>query len=424
MLDQAREQTSIPRYNPRMQKAPREFLELLLSTASPSGFEARTARVWLDYVKAFADETLTDAYGNAFAIVNPQGSPTVMFEGHSDEIGLMVSYIDDDGFLWVSAIGGVDPKMLLAKRVVVHAAEGPLPGVIGALAPHMQNPEQREHSPKITDIYIDIGASNKKEALKLVSIGTPVTVDHAPVQLLGDTLAARSCDNKIGIWSAAEGLRRYKALGGSARVVAAAHVQEEIGLNGAAMGAFRWDPDVALVVDVTNATDYPDVEMKLRNEIKMGGGPGAARRPQLPPQGGGAPGAGGGEAQDHAAARADPRPQRHQRQRDLPRAPGHPHGHPQHAQPLHAQPERDDQPEGPGPDPDAAGALRRGPKKGRALHRAPRRAQVAVISLAGPSTCASAPGRCCHHLWRCPRSRSDRQAPARGWTCRRPTARA
>ena len=105
-----------------------------------------------------------------------------------------------------------------------------------------------------------------------------------PVQLLGDTLAARSCDNKIGIWSAAEGLRRYKALGGSARVIAAAHVQEEIGLHGAAMGAFRCDPDVALVVDVTNATDFPDVEKKLRNEIKMGGGPALRVGPSCHPK--------------------------------------------------------------------------------------------------------------------------------------------
>jgi len=120
---------------------------------------------------------------------------------------------------------------------------------------------------------VDIGARKKAEAAKLVRVGTPVTIDHAPVQLLGDTLAARSCDNKIGIWSAAEGLRRYKALGGNACVLAAAHVQEEVGLHGAAMGAFRWNPGVALVVDVTNATDYPDVEAKLRNKIKMGGGP-------------------------------------------------------------------------------------------------------------------------------------------------------
>lgn len=256
-----------------MQKAPRAFLEALLNTPSPSGHEAACARVWLDYVSKFADETITDAYGNTFAILNPKGSPTVMFEGHSDEIGLMVSYIDDEGFLWVNGIGGVDPKMLPGMRVLLHTAEGPVPGVIGAMAPHMQTGELRDKSPLISDIYVDIGARKKPEALKLAPIGTVATVDHGPQQLLGNTLAARSCDNKIGIWSAAEALRRYKALGGSARAIAAAHVQEEVGLSGAAMGAFRWDPDVVLVVDVTNATDFPEVEMKLRNEIKMGGGP-------------------------------------------------------------------------------------------------------------------------------------------------------
>jgi endoglucanase len=256
-----------------MQKAPREFLLNLLETPSPSGFEARCARVWLDYVKRFADETSTDAYGNAFAVYNPKGSPTVMFEGHSDEVGLMVTYIDDDGYLWVSSIGGVDPKVLPAMRVVLHTADGPLPGVIGAMAPHMQTAEQREKSAKISDIYIDIGAKDRKAAEKLVTIGTPATIDHGPTQLMGDTLAARSCDNKIGIWSAAEGLRRAKELKVSAKIVAAAHVQEEVGLIGAGMGAFRWDPDVAIVVDVTNAIDYPDVDEKLRNVIKMGGGP-------------------------------------------------------------------------------------------------------------------------------------------------------
>jgi endoglucanase len=256
-----------------MLKAPRQFLEALLATPSPSGFESRCARVWLDYLQPHADELQTDAYGNAFAVLNPSGSPTVMFEGHTDEVGLMVTFIDEEGFLWVAGIGGVDPKMLLAKRVIVHSADGPIPGVIGALAPHMQNAEQREQSPKMTDLYVDIGAKGKKEALKLVNVGTPVTVDHGPAQLLGDTLAARSCDNKIGIWAAAEGLRRFRALKGTARIVAAAHVQEEVGLSGAAMGAFCWDPDVAIVVDVTNATDFPDVEKKLRNEIKMGGGP-------------------------------------------------------------------------------------------------------------------------------------------------------
>jgi len=256
-----------------MQKAPREFLEKLLTTPSPSGFETNCTRVWLDYVKTFADEVQTDAYGNAFAIINPKGSPTVMFEGHSDEIGLMVTYIDDEGYLWVSGIGGVDPKMLPAKHVEILTPDGPLNGVIGATAPHMQDAEAREKSATMQSLYVDIGAKNKAEASKLVSVGMPMVVKHDPVNLLGDTLAARGCDNKIGIWSSAEGLRRYKQSKGTARVIAAAHIQEEVGLHGAAMGAFRWDPDVCITVDVTNATDFPDVDPKLRNKIKMGEGP-------------------------------------------------------------------------------------------------------------------------------------------------------
>ena len=256
-----------------MQKAPREFLEKLLSTPSPSGFETACARVWIDYVTPFADEIITDSYGNAFAIINPKGSPTVMFEGHSDEIGLMVTYIDEEGYLWVNGIGGVDPKMLLAKRVEILTPDGPLTGVIGATAPHMQDAEAREKSPSMSQIYVDIGAKNKAEAAKLVKVGMPMVVKHDPVMLLGDTLAARGCDNKIGIWSSAEALRRYSQKKGTARVVAAAHIQEEVGLHGAAMGAFRWDPDVCITVDVTNATDFPDVDPKLRNKIKMGEGP-------------------------------------------------------------------------------------------------------------------------------------------------------
>lgn len=256
-----------------MQKQAKQFLFDLLETHSPSGYETPAARVWLDYVGKFADETMTDAYGNAFAVLNPKGSPTVMLDGHSDEIGLMVSYIDDDGYLWVSGVGGIDPKMLPAMRVRVHTAEGPLSGVIGAMAPHMQGAEAREKSPKVTDLYIDIGASNKREAMKLVRVGDTATIEHGPQELLNNTLVARACDNKIGIWSGAEALRQFRSSKGGARIIAAAHIQEEIGLNGARMGAYRWNPDVALVVDVTNATDYPDADPKLRNKIKMGEGP-------------------------------------------------------------------------------------------------------------------------------------------------------
>jgi endoglucanase len=256
-----------------VQDAPRQFLLDLLSTHSPSGHEVACTRVWLDYVRGFADEVSTDAYGSAFAIVNASAETTVMFEGHSDEIGLMVTFIDEEGYLWVDRIGCVDPKMLPGKPVQVHAADGPVHGVIGTLAPHMQVGELRDKSAQINDLYIDIGASSKAEAQELVRVGNTITIDHGPTPLLGDVLAARACDNKIGIWCAAEGLRRYKELGGTARVVAASHVQEETGLHGARMGAYRFHPQVSLTVDVGNATDFPDASKNLRGDIKLGGGP-------------------------------------------------------------------------------------------------------------------------------------------------------
>jgi putative aminopeptidase FrvX len=257
-----------------MQKQARAFLQALLETSTPSGHETAATRVWLDYVRPFADEVSVDAYGNAFAVINPKGTPRVMLEGHSDEVGLMVCFIDDEGFLWVNAIGGVDPKTLLGKRVTLHARDGRLPGVIGVLAPHMQTSELRDKSPKLSDIYIDIGAKSRQDAQKLIHIGTVVTLEASPVSLLGDTLCARGCDNKIGIWSSAEALRRYREQGsGPACIIAASHVQEEVGLQGARMGAFRWDPHVALVVDVCNATDYPDAKKELRGDIRLGAGP-------------------------------------------------------------------------------------------------------------------------------------------------------
>lgn len=273
-----------------MESGPRQFLLDLLATHSPSGGEVPCTRVWLDYVREFADEIETDAYGSAYAIVNggaggpardeeagtaarPTGDPTVMFEGHSDEIALMVTYIDDEGYLWLDRVGGVDPKMLPGKPVRVHAADGPVFGVLGTLAPHMQVGELRDKSAQINEVYVDIGAASKAEALELVRVGNNITIDHGPTELLGDTLAARACDNKIGIWSAAEALRRYKELGGGARVIAASHVQEEVGLHGARMGAYRWHPNVSITVDVCNATDFPDAEPKLRGSIKMGQGP-------------------------------------------------------------------------------------------------------------------------------------------------------
>src|SRR5512146_773552 len=152
------------------------FLRALLNTPSPPGHEARGQRVWLDYVKQFADETFTDAHGNAVAVLNKGGSPRLMLAGHADEIAMAVNYISDEGFIYVRRMGGVDAAITKAQRVLVHTRNGPVKGVVGNVAPHLMKEEKDPKPPKIHELFIDIGAGSRKEAEKLVAIGDPITL--------------------------------------------------------------------------------------------------------------------------------------------------------------------------------------------------------------------------------------------------------
>src|SRR6185295_13483662 len=153
------------------------FLEKLINTASPPGHEAKGQRVWLDYVSQFAQETFTDAYGNAVAIYNKGGSPRIMLAGHADEIAMTVNFINPEGFIYVRKLGGVDPAITKAQRVVIHTRNGPVRGVVGNVAPHLMKEEPDKKPPKIQDLFIDIGARDRKEAQKLVSVGDPITLN-------------------------------------------------------------------------------------------------------------------------------------------------------------------------------------------------------------------------------------------------------
>lgn len=269
----------------------RKFLEALVSSFGPSGFEGPVVRTWLDYAKDFADEVYTDAYGNGFAVLNPKGDPHVVLTGHADEIGLMVSYIDDEGFLWVSSIGGYDAKILPSMRVRVLSTKEGLPGVIGSLPPHMQRAsaggtELQRYQFGI-NIYVDIGAGSKAEAEKHVRVGDPIVLDYGLEELQNDLVCGRALDNRIGIWSAIEALRRVAQSGKppTARITAIAAVQEEIGCMGAGMAAFREDPDLAIAVDVTQSVDHPMAEKKRWGDMRVGLGPvlahGSACHPEL-----------------------------------------------------------------------------------------------------------------------------------------------
>lgn len=265
-----------------------EFLERLLNAPGPSGFEVRAARVWREEASGFADEVWTDVTGNSFASSSPQGRPRVMLAGHIDEIGLQVTYVDDDGFLYVDEIGGWDAQVLVGQRVTVLSNEIDIPGVVGKKPIHLIKSEERERATKVRDLWIDVGAEGREAATALgVRVGDPVVIDAPVVQLAGDRIASRAVDNRIGAYVVLEALRRLSESPSQAGAVAVATVQEEIGYSGggARTSAYSVEPDVAIVVDVTFSTDVPDIEKKEIGEHRLGGGPvlsrGSAAHPNV-----------------------------------------------------------------------------------------------------------------------------------------------
>jgi endoglucanase len=257
-----------------MREASLEFLKTLVNTPSPVGHEVRGQRVWLDYVSRYAEETSSDAYGNCVAVLNKGGSPRLMLAAHADEIAMAVNYIDDGGFVYVRRMGGVDPAITKAQRVTVHAHKGPVSGVVGNVAPHLSKGDSGSKKPQIHELFIDLGVGSRKEAEKLVRIGDPITlVDE--FQLLRNSIGvARAFDNRIGTWSVAEALRLLsseKKL--KAEICVVSNVQEEVGLLGARQIAYSLNPDLALVVDVTHATDCPTVNKAQHGDVTLGGGP-------------------------------------------------------------------------------------------------------------------------------------------------------
>ncbi|SFK85752.1 endoglucanase [Halogranum rubrum] len=262
----------------------RAFLESLLTTPSPSGFEAAGQRVWVDYVSEFADEVTTDAYGNAVAVHQGAGDgPELAFTGHADEIGYIVRSITDDGFLRIGPIGGADRTVSKGQHVTVHGEES-VAGVVGQTAIHLRDVGDEEYD-DLQEQFVDVGASSAEEAHELVEVGDPVTVTSQIRQLAGTRLAARGMDNRIGTWAAAEGLRRAVEADVDATIYAVSTVQEENGLQGAKMVGFDLDPDAAVAVDVTHATDNPNIEKKRQGPVELGEGPvvsrGSANHPTL-----------------------------------------------------------------------------------------------------------------------------------------------
>jgi len=265
------------------------FLRQYMETICPSGCEEGASQLWRNRADTFADRTWVDTHGNSFAVVNEGGSPRVMLAGHTDEIGLMVSYIGDQGFLSFKPIGGWDRQVLPGQRVRIlgrNADLGPILGVIGRMPIHLMKKKDREKVVEIEDLWIDIGVHDKEEAESIVSVGDAAVLDYGFEIFRNDIVVARAFDNRIGAFAILEAARLLPKMNLDAAVYAVATVQEEIGLRGATTSAFGIDPQVGIAVDVGFATDTPGMDKAKQSEnyIKLGDGPLIARGPNINPR--------------------------------------------------------------------------------------------------------------------------------------------
>jgi endoglucanase len=251
-----------------------DLLRKLLTAPGPSGYETAPVAVWRDGASAFA-EVETHHVGSAVARVKGTGDgPRLAIVGHIDEIGLIVTHVDDDGFLYFIGVGGWDAQILVGQRVEITTRAGQIPGVIGKKPIHLLKEEERKKVAEIKDLHIDIGAANGEEARDLVRIGDVAVISGEPVELPNRRVISRSMDNRLGAYVALEAARLVAEAGGATGEVAAvAAVQEEITFAGATTSAYRVEPDVAIVVDVTHATDAPGIEVKEIGAHTFGSGP-------------------------------------------------------------------------------------------------------------------------------------------------------
>jgi putative aminopeptidase FrvX len=251
------------------------LLQRLLTAPGPPGHEEAPAAIWREAAGEFADEVTLDPLGTSVARVNGRGDhPLLAVVGHVDEIALIVSHINDKGFLRVVSSGGWDPQVLVAQRVEVLTRTGPVRGVIGRKPIHVLEGEERKKAVELKGLHVDIGARDGDEARSLVREGDPIVVTAEPFDLRGDRVISRSLDNRLGVYVALEVARRVsEAGGGGGPVAAVAAVQEELGSHGARAMAYGLQPDLAVVVDVTHATDAPGVEAGELGDHGLGSGP-------------------------------------------------------------------------------------------------------------------------------------------------------
>ncbi len=262
------------------------FFEELIATPSPSGYEQPVQRLVARELAGVADRLETDMLGNLAAFLDGDGRnrTKVMVTAHCDEIGFLVKYIDERGYLFFAPVGGVDPHLVPGQRVRVHTARGPLPGVVGKKPIHLLEAKDKERVVPFTEQFIDIGCASGAEARQRVAVGDPVTFGTGLERLAGDLVAGRGFDDRVGTFAVTRTLQAVSARGRArADLVGMTMVQEELGLRGSQPGTFGVRPDVALVVEIGHASDTPANDPKVVGEVRVGGGPVLSRGPNINP---------------------------------------------------------------------------------------------------------------------------------------------
>ncbi len=266
-----------------MEKQQLAFLKSLVETPGVSGYEQAVQQVVRQYAESFCDTMTTDLHGNLILCKNPDAPVRVMLAGHADQIGLIVSHINDDGFIYTQTVGGWDPQQLIGQRMTIWSETGPVDGVIARKPIHLLDDAERKKVVKTKDLWIDIGANSKEDAA-MIQIGDQVTFALGFQELINGRANSPAMDNRTGVWVVVEALRRCAEAGIECGLYAVATVQEEIGLRGAKTAAHAVAPHIGIAVDVTHATDCPTIDKHQNGDIRLGGGPVIVRGPNINPE--------------------------------------------------------------------------------------------------------------------------------------------
>ncbi|MCS7465918.1 M42 family metallopeptidase [Stieleria sp. ICT_E10.1] len=271
-----------------MQDNARAFFEQAIATPSPSGYEERIQKLIRDYITPHADRVRIDVHGNLIAEVGNGDGPRLMLAGHCDQIGMLVSHIDENGFVYAQTIGGWDPQQLIGQAMSIWTDSGEVPAVISRKPIHLLNNDERKKVVGLDEMWLDVGANNDQQARQKIRIGDPITLDLQLRPLMNSLVSGPGMDNKTGMWTVIEALRRAKELAGAGGIGCHLHsvstVQEEIGLRGAKTAAGGIHPDVAIAVDVTHASDCPTIDKNKQGDLRLGGGPVIFRGPNINPK--------------------------------------------------------------------------------------------------------------------------------------------